>query len=206
MPGLLSVSQARSTCVAAKRETLASESAAGTRIAREAGKRLALPSSSIRNILHGVFNQYPYKVQSWHGLLPSDTVEREAFVRWALSKIEQDSSWVFNILWTDEAHFSIHYCSIWVTSNPRVYTEKPQHSPKVSVRCGFTCFFIKGPLNFETQFPVNGLKTVAVNAQRYLTLLSKKVVPCLSEKDALSTVRFMQDRATSHTANLLKEF
>ncbi|GFT70794.1 DUF4817 domain-containing protein [Nephila pilipes] len=112
MPGLLSVSQARSARVAAKRETLASESAAGTSIAREAGKRLGLPSSSIRNILDGVFNQYPYKVQSWHELLPSDTVEREAFMRWALSKIEQDSSWVFNILWTDEAHFSIHNCNI----------------------------------------------------------------------------------------------
>lgn len=89
-------------------EILASGSAAGTSSAQEAGRRLALPPSSIRNILHAVLNQYPYKLQSWHKLLPSDTVEREAFVRWALSKIAQDSSWVFNILWTDEAHFSLH--------------------------------------------------------------------------------------------------
>ncbi|GFU54382.1 hypothetical protein NPIL_471071 [Nephila pilipes] len=62
-------------------ETLESESAAGTRSAREAGRHLGLPSSSISNILHGVLNQYPYKVQSWHELLLLDTVEREAFVR-----------------------------------------------------------------------------------------------------------------------------
>lgn len=176
------------------------------------GRRLGLPPSFIRNILHGVLNQYPYKLQSCHQLLPSDTVEREAFARWAFSKIEQDPSWVFNILWTDEAHFSLqgdvstHNCRIWVTSNPRVYTEKPLHSPKVTVWCGFTGSFIIGPLFFETQCPVNGWKTVTVNAQRYLTLLREKVVPCLREKDALSTVTFMQDGATSHTAIRVKEF
>ncbi|GFR21703.1 uncharacterized protein TNCT_690841 [Trichonephila clavata] len=74
-------------------ETLVLESAAGISNAREAGRRLGLPSSSIRNILHGVLNQYSYKLQSCHELLPSDTKEREAFARWALSKIEQDSSW-----------------------------------------------------------------------------------------------------------------
>ncbi|GFS89165.1 chymotrypsin-like elastase family member 2A [Nephila pilipes] len=42
-------------------ETLTSESAAGTSSAREAGRRLGLPPSLIRNILHGVLNQYPYK-------------------------------------------------------------------------------------------------------------------------------------------------
>lgn len=45
-----------------------------------------------------------------------------------------------------------------------------------------------------------------VNAQRYLTLLREKVVPCLREKNALSTITFMQDGATSHTANPVKAF
>ncbi|GFT35252.1 uncharacterized protein NPIL_138241 [Nephila pilipes] len=65
----------------------------------------------------------------------------------------------------------------------------------------------KGPLNvaelliFETQCTVG-----TVNAQRYLTLLHEKVVPCLSGKYVLSTVTFTQDGATSHTANPVKEF
>ncbi|GFU12686.1 hypothetical protein TNCV_2585401 [Trichonephila clavipes] len=33
-----------------------------------------------------------------------------------------------------------------------------------------------------------------------------QVVPCLREKAALSTVTFIHDGATSHTANLVKEF
>ncbi|GFT58682.1 hypothetical protein NPIL_395161 [Nephila pilipes] len=45
-------------------ETLTSESSAGTSSARKAGRRLGLPPSSIRNILHGALNQYPYKLQS----------------------------------------------------------------------------------------------------------------------------------------------
>ncbi|GFU34113.1 DUF4817 domain-containing protein [Nephila pilipes] len=60
--GRPSLSHTRSTCVAAEMETLESDSAAGTSSAREAGRRLGLPPSSIRNILHGVLNQYPYKL------------------------------------------------------------------------------------------------------------------------------------------------
>ncbi|GFS70313.1 DUF4817 domain-containing protein [Trichonephila clavipes] len=125
--------------------------------------------------------------------------------------MEQDPTWVFNILWTDEAHFSLHgdvnnhNCRIWVTSNPREYTQKPLHSPKVTAWCGFTGSFIIGPF-FETQCPVNGWITETVNAQRYLTLLRETVVPCLIQRGQISNVTFMQDGATSHTAKPVKAF
>ncbi|GFU44390.1 hypothetical protein NPIL_688821 [Nephila pilipes] len=57
----------------------------------------------------------------------------------------------------------------------------------------------------EKHLRVKGWKMVTVNAQPYLTLLCGKVVPCLYEKDALSAVTFMQDGATSHTSNPVKE-
>ncbi|GFV54609.1 uncharacterized protein TNCV_3578631 [Trichonephila clavipes] len=103
--------------------------------------------------------------------------------------MEQDPTWAFNILWTDEAHFSLHgdvnnhNCRIWVTSNPREYTQKPLHSPKVTAWCGFTGSFIIGPFFFETQCPVNGWIMETVNAQRCLTLLRETVVPCLIQRD-----------------------
>ncbi|GFT04238.1 uncharacterized protein TNCV_1928301 [Trichonephila clavipes] len=40
-----------------------------------------------------------------------------------------------------------------------------------------------------------------VNAQRYLTLLRETVVPCLIQRGQIVNVTFMQDGATSHTAN-----
>ena len=47
---------------------------------------------------------------------------------------------------------------------------------------------------------------VTVNAQRYLKLLHEKVVPCFLDKDALAIAMFMQDGATSQSANPVKEF
>ncbi|GFX04472.1 uncharacterized protein TNCV_900021 [Trichonephila clavipes] len=54
--------------------------------------------------------------------------------------------------------------------------------------------------------PVNGWITEAVNAQRYLTLLRETVVPCLIQRCQIANVTFMQDGATSHTANPVKAF
>ncbi|GFU87007.1 DUF4817 domain-containing protein [Trichonephila clavipes] len=59
---------------------------------------------------------------------------------------------------------------------------------------------------FETQCPVNGWITETVNAHRYLTLLRETVVPCLIQRGQISNVTFMQDGATSHTANPVKTF
>ncbi|GFT52787.1 uncharacterized protein TNCV_206241 [Trichonephila clavipes] len=168
-------------------EAIASEAASGTRSAREAARRLGLPPSSVRNILRRILQLHPYKLQSCHELLPADTAQREAFAKWAFSKMEQNPTWVFNILWTDEAHFSLHgdvnnhNCRIWTTSNPR-------------------------PFFFETQCPVNGWIMKTVNAQRYVTLLWETVVLCLIQRGQISNVTFMQDGATSHTANPVKAF
>ncbi|GFW84700.1 DUF4817 domain-containing protein [Trichonephila clavipes] len=205
--------EARAPCIAVEMETIASEAASGTSSAREAARQLGLPPSSVRNILSQILLLYPYKLQSCHEFLPADTAQREEFAKWAYSKMEQDSTWVFNILWTDEAApFSLHgdvnnqNCRIWVTSNPREYTQKPFHSPKVTAWCGFTGSFIIGPFFFETQCSVNGWITETVNAQRYVTLLRETVVPCIFQRGQISNVTFMQDGATSHTANPVKTF
>ncbi|GFT13555.1 transposable element Tcb1 transposase [Trichonephila clavipes] len=63
-----------------------------------------------------------------------------------------------------------------------------------------------GPFFFETQCPVNGWITETVNAHRYLTLLRETVVPCLIQRGQILNVMFMQDGATSHTANPVKTF
>ncbi|GFY78707.1 uncharacterized protein TNIN_49451 [Trichonephila inaurata madagascariensis] len=94
------------------------------------------------------------------------------------------------------------------SGEPQIFECTPRNHciPSITVWCGFIGSFITGPLLFETQCPVNGWKMVTVNAQRYLMLLREKVVSCLREKAPLSTVTFIQDGATSHTANPVKEF
>ncbi|GFU95662.1 DUF4817 domain-containing protein [Trichonephila clavipes] len=78
--------EARAPCIAVEMEAIASEAASGTSSAREAARRLGLPPSSVRNILRRILQLYPYKLQSCHELLPTDTAQREAFAKWAFSK------------------------------------------------------------------------------------------------------------------------
>ncbi|GFX75322.1 DUF4817 domain-containing protein [Trichonephila clavipes] len=88
--GRTCLKEARAPCIAVEMEAIASEAASGTSSAREAARRLGLPTSSIRNILRRILQLYPYKLQSCHELLPADTAQREAFAKWAFSKMEQD--------------------------------------------------------------------------------------------------------------------
>ncbi|GFT00321.1 DUF4817 domain-containing protein [Trichonephila clavipes] len=117
--------EARAPCITVEMESIASEAASGTSSARKAARRLGLPPSSVRSILRRILQLYPYKLQSCHELLPADTAQREAFAKWASLKWNRIPPGFFNILWTDEAHFSLHgdfnniNCRIWVTSNPR---------------------------------------------------------------------------------------
>ncbi|GFX20550.1 uncharacterized protein TNCV_3489071 [Trichonephila clavipes] len=164
--------EARVPCIAVEMEAISSEAASGTNSAREAARRLGLPPSSVRNILRRILQLYPYKLQSCHELLPADTAQREAFAKWAFSKMEQDIS------------------RFMVTLTITV----PFGRPLIHVR------------PFETQCPVNGWITEAVNAQRYLTLLRETVVPCLIQRGQIANVTFMQHGATSHTANPVKAF
>ncbi|UYV65046.1 Transposase [Cordylochernes scorpioides] len=69
-------------------------------------------------------------------------------------QIDIDENWLSNVLWTDDAHFSlngefnIQNSRIWATENPRIFTEMPLYQPRVTVLCGFTSFII-GSFFFE---------------------------------------------------------
>ncbi|GFS76411.1 uncharacterized protein TNCV_1620491 [Trichonephila clavipes] len=52
--------EARAPCIAVEMEAITSEAASGTSSAREAARRLGLPPSSVRNILRGILQLYPY--------------------------------------------------------------------------------------------------------------------------------------------------
>ncbi|UYV69818.1 hypothetical protein LAZ67_7000861 [Cordylochernes scorpioides] len=80
---------------------------------------------------------------------------RQEFAAWVFRKIDIDENWLSNVLWTDDAHFSLNGESniqnsrFWATENPRIFTEMPLYQPRVIVLCGFTSSFIIGPFFFE---------------------------------------------------------
>ncbi|GFV76200.1 uncharacterized protein TNCV_4672891 [Trichonephila clavipes] len=101
--------EARAPCIAVEMEAIASKQLQGPAVLVEAARRLGLPPSFVRNILRRILQLYPYKLQSCHELLPADTATREAFAKWAFPlKWNRGPTWVFNILWTYEAHLSLH--------------------------------------------------------------------------------------------------
>lgn len=52
----------------------------------------------VRNIIHGILDLYPCRLQSCHERLSADTVQRKEFGRWVFSKIEQNPTCIFSIL------------------------------------------------------------------------------------------------------------
>ncbi|UYV62758.1 K02A2.6-like [Cordylochernes scorpioides] len=64
---------------------------------------------------------------------------RQEFAVWIFRQIDIDENWLSNVLWTDDAHFSlngefnIQNSRIWATENPRIFTEMPLYQPRVTV-------------------------------------------------------------------------
>ncbi|GFT01160.1 uncharacterized protein TNCV_3373011 [Trichonephila clavipes] len=88
----------------------------------------------------------------------------------------EDDDWLSNLLWTNEAHFTLrgsvntHTCRIWATENPRTVVETPLHDEKVTVWVGFTTSTVIGPFFFE-EMRDSGFVTATVTGERYADML-----------------------------------
>ncbi|UYV84904.1 hypothetical protein LAZ67_X003942 [Cordylochernes scorpioides] len=64
---------------------------------------------------------------------------RQEFAAWVFRQIDIYENWLSNVLWTDDAHFSLNgevntqSSRIWATENPRIFTEMPLYQPRVTV-------------------------------------------------------------------------
>ena len=84
------------------------ETSTGSSSARAAEGRLGIPEPSIRSILHGILDLYPYKIQAFHQFLPADIGAKQNFATWALAQMECNPQWLLNAMWSNEPHFSLH--------------------------------------------------------------------------------------------------
>lgn len=71
--------------------------------------------------------------------------------------MENDADWISNVLWTDEANFSLRKsvnmqnCCIWEKENSHALMEKPLHDLRVTVWCRFTASFIITPVKLGSK-------------------------------------------------------
>ena len=178
--------------------------------ARAVARELSLPWSTVRKVLRCILHWYPYKIQIVHQLKPQDIPQRREFAHRFLARMEVDDMWPGNILWTDEAHFTLvgtvntQNCRIWGSTRPHVVQEQPLHSVYMTAWCGFTSSFILGPFFFEEMTP-RGPVRCTVTSARYRDLLVQHVIPALQERNCEHTTIFMQDGATPHVARHVKD-
>ena len=165
--------------------------------AHDISKSTAIPYSTVRKILRYKLKQRPYHLKRVQALHEGDLEKRVNFAEWFL---EQEDNIISNILWSDEAHFylngyvSSRHCVIWSEDNPHHNLEVPLHSPKVTVFCAMNSRMIMPPYFIE--------HPNTVNQHVYLDILQNHVVPNLPNNNLI----FMQDGATPHTANIVKDF
>ncbi|UYV79775.1 hypothetical protein LAZ67_18000608 [Cordylochernes scorpioides] len=130
-----------------------------------------------------------YKIQRFHELKVDDFEKRQEFLAWVFLQIDIDENWLSNVLWTDEAHFSLNgevntqNSRIWATENPRIFTEMPLYQVRVTVWCGFTSSFVIGSFFFEE-----------INERTFKT-----------DRQALSETTFMQDGGPPHISRGAKQ-
>ena len=133
---------------------------------------LDIPMSTVNKSLRNVRRCYPCKMTHVQELFPADLLMRHTFALEFLTHTKVVSEWLWDILWTDEAHFYLHglvnsqNCSIWATQNTFANVPVPFHSAKVrddSINDYRVIFFEE----MDPEGPV----TCAVNCQKYESLL-----------------------------------
>ncbi len=111
----------------------------GHRSARSIAREDGMPSlrTTLRILEEAKF--HPYKMQLHQELKMPHRDKRKAYCEAQLQLISADPQFAHHILFSDEAHFSVHGCvnhqhfRYWADSNPNWYREEPLHSPRLTV-------------------------------------------------------------------------
>ena len=143
-------------------------------------------------------NLYPYRLQTLQKLGEPQFEKRKCFADWMLN----NESLIDDILWTDEANFSIngsintHNCVIYSKSKPEKILSIPLHSAKITVWMGFSAKLKLTPYFFDS----------TVDGDKYLEMLKNHLRPQLTARKKLSKTIVMQDGAPPHVKKEVKQF
>lgn len=168
---------------------------------RSSSKRAAalrLSDRSTRPILHDDLHFHAYKMVVTQQLSERDFVSRQTACETLLDNLPPNAV----VFFSDEAHFHISGCvnkqnmRYWSETNPREIHQKPLHSDRVTVWTAISREGIIGPYFFE-----ENNRTLTVNYQRYVTMITNFFLPAL-ENMAIGEVWFQQDGVTAHTSRI----
>lgn len=158
---------------------------------------------SIIRILHER-GFHPYRLRRRHAMNEADHEARVLFATDILEMLDEDPQMLNNIIFTDEAHFSLNghtntwNSRYWDLDNPDFFVEMPLHSPRVSCWAGMWSHGIVGPFFFEDEHGA----TLTINSERYVQMLDTMFLPVIQDLEEFtdSNLWFMQDGAPAHIA------
>jgi hypothetical protein len=167
-------------------------------VAREEG----MPSiSSIHRILREA-KFHPYKIQSHQELKPSHRINRVNHARSQLLLIANNPEFLSHVLFSDEAHFSLHgnvnhhNFRFWSDVNPAWFREEPLHSPRLTVWAAIGRPGVIGPCFIYHN----------VTGASYLQLLQEQFLPSAQLLPTFPQLILMQDGAPPHFALIVRNW
>ena len=161
----------------------------------------------MQTVLRNDLNLSPFKKSKAQLLSQTAKVKRFSRAKVRLGKLKDGKQ--PPVLWTDEKLFTVQ--AIHNHQNDRIYAVKKyislneriaykrQKPASVIVWAGVTTTGEKTPLIFIEE----GAK---INQHVYLNMLKEQLVPQINATFKESGITLQQDRATSHTANLVQEW
>ncbi len=170
---------------------------------RRASGELNLSKTTVHRILKGE-KMHPYRLHILHELFDEDLAARRAFAEEMLQVIENDDTFLHQLLFSDEAVFHLsgqvnrHNCVYWSTDNPSHTAMRPLQSPKIVVWMGVWSEGLIGPYVFED----------TVTGDSYLGMLREWLLPQLQQIDQFNAgdMFFQQDGAPPHWSRVVREW
>ena len=157
-----------------------------------------ISTSLVRLVLKEDLDLKPYKLPTFHELIPSDYPKRLNFALWFKS-LPQDTSMV--LICSDEAYFYLiepdnkQNNRLWLNTRPTEGIERPLFDEKVLVWCAMSSERIYGPHFFAS----------TVNQYNYLNMLKKRFWTKVVRED-YEKYYFQQDGSSPHTANKVQKY
>jgi len=152
--------------------------------------------TSLRRIMKEDLGCYPYKPKLLETINEKDFELRKKFAQKMINAIDNCSTMLKNMWFSDEAHFYLtghvnkQNMRLWAQSNPNYTMETPLHPQKITVWCALSKIGIIGPYFIEN----------TVNQYEYLNIINRFFKE-LKIKYPNTDPWFQQDGATCHCAN-----
>lgn len=168
---------------------------------RRGSAEMGIKRTSLRKILTEL-NMKPYIPRLIHGLLEDDPDRRSQFCEHFVSLCEDNTTFLNQIVWTDEAAFKLsghvnrHNCVYWSDKNPHFTIATELNQPGIIVWAGISSAGIVGPVFFEG----------TVSGEKYLEKLKTAIVPALKERPDFNSLYFQHDGAPPHFATAVRNF